>query len=95
MSERRVVFEVEFTREYEYREDTELRIGVYETEDEARSVIESLKPKSGFRNFPDGFQVHPLTLGQTGWPEGFVTKYGPPPKDASSEAFDVPAWMDD
>ena len=68
---------------------------MYETEAAALAVVERLKAKTGFRDFPDGFQVLPIKLGLTGWAEGFIKKYGPPPKDANGEAFDLPAWMDD
>jgi hypothetical protein len=95
MSDPLIVFEVWFTREYDGRKDTQLRIGVYETETEAQTVVESLKSKTGFSDFPDGFQVLPLKLGHAEWREGFVTKYGPSPKDANGEAFDLPAWIDD
>ncbi len=87
------VYDLWFTREYDDREDTELRIGIYASEADAWGTVEQLRNKPGFREYPDGFEVHPVQLGMTGWQEGFVTEFGPPPKDALGEAFDLPAWM--
>jgi len=89
-----MVYDLWFTREYENRGDTELHIGIYSTEEEARAAIVQLCDKPGFRDYPDGFEVHPINLGLTGWREGFVTNFGPPPKGAEAEAFDVPAFFD-
>ncbi|MBB3692044.1 hypothetical protein [Sphingomonas sp. BK580] len=87
------VFDLWFTREYDHREDTELHIGIYATEPEALAAIEALREKPGFCEYPDGFDVIPTKLGLTGWQDGFVTSIGPPPKDATGEAFDLPAWL--
>ncbi len=87
------VYDLWFVREYESREDTELRIGVYGSEVEAEVAAQALREKPGFCDFPEGFQVHPVKLGQTNWQDGFVTTFGPPPKDAAGEAFDLPAWF--
>ena len=59
------------------------------------AAISRLKDKPGFRNYPDGFEIHAVTLGMTGWQEGFISTIGPPPKDAEGEVFDLPAWMED
>lgn len=88
------VYDLWFTREYADREDTELHIGIYATEADALAVVEKLKGKPGFSNCPDGFDVIPTRLGMTGWQHGFITKFGPPPKDAASEAFDLPAFLE-
>ena len=61
-----------FVREREKREDTELLIGVYETEADAKAAIDRLRDKPGFVNFPQGFQVHSRELGHDSWTEGFV-----------------------
>jgi homoserine kinase type II len=88
-----VVYDLWFTREYEDREDTELHIGVYATRADAEAAIDALKGKPGFCDYPEGFEAHEVELGHTGWRDGFVTKIGPPPKDADGEALDVPAWL--
>ena len=87
------VYDLWFIREYEHREDTELQIGIYASEADALAAIDTLKDKPGFCNYPEGFDIIPTKLGITGWQGGFVTKIGPPPKDADGEAFDVPAWL--
>ena len=88
------VYGVFYEREYLDREDTELSIETYATEKEALSVIEELRTKPGFRDFPDGFQIDETRLGLTGWRDGFVSVVGPPPKDAKGEVFDIPADPD-
>jgi homoserine kinase type II len=87
------VYDLWFVCEYEHRGDTELHIGIYASEGEALAVVEALKDKPGFRDYPEGFDIIPTKLGMTGWQEGFVTNIGPPPKDAGGEALDVPAWV--
>ncbi len=87
-----VVYGLSYTREYEDREDTELSIGVYASEQDAARAIDCLRDKPGFRDYPEGFEIHPLRLGRTSWESGFVTVFGPPPKDSQGEAFDLPAW---
>ena len=86
------VYDLWFVREYDDREDTELHIGIYASEAEATAAIELLSDKPGFRDHPQGFEVHATLLGQTGWQYGFMTTFGPPPKDAEAEAFDLPAF---
>lgn len=90
-----IVHDLWFVREYEHREDSELRIGTYATVEEAEAAIARLCGKPGFVDYPEGFQIEEITLGRTGWTEGFVTEFGPPPKDAASEAFDLPSWVRD
>lgn len=89
----KTVFTLSYFREYEYRNDTFLAIGIYASEEEALAKIEELKDKPGYCDFPEGFQVAEETLGHTCWSEGFITTYGLPPKDADAEAIDVPAWI--
>ncbi len=81
-----------YEREYPDRDDTELQIGIYATRDDAEAAIGLLKDQPGFRDFSDGFHIYETQLGHTGWRFGFVTEYGPPPKSAASEAFDLPAF---
>lgn len=87
------VFDLWYIREYDNRDDTQLHIGIYASEADALEVVDELKEKSGFADYPDGFEVIPTKLGMTGWQDGFVTNIGPPPKDATGEAFDVPVWL--
>lgn len=87
-----LVYDLWFTREHADRQDTELHIGIYATEAAARDAVEQLKIQPGFREHPDGFEIHPTRLGHTGWRFGFVTEFGPPPKDAKAEAFDLPVF---
>jgi hypothetical protein len=67
------VYDLWFEREYPDREDTELHIGIYECEADAMDAISRLRDQPGFRDYPEGFTIHPVTLGTTGWQEGFVT----------------------
>jgi homoserine kinase type II len=89
------VYDLWFIREYEDREDTQLHIGIYASEADAMAAVEALRDKPGFRDYPEGFEANATKLGMTGWQHGFVTKVGPPPKDANGEAFDLPAFIDD
>ncbi|WP_141694123.1 hypothetical protein [Rhizobium lusitanum] len=72
-----VVYDLWFEREYPHREDTELHIGIYATEADASEAIGRLRDQPGFRDFPEGFNIYPITLGATDWQEGFVTVYVP------------------
>jgi hypothetical protein len=72
-----VVYDLWFEREYRDRDDTELHIGIYETDAAAAEAISRLSDQPGFRDFPAGFKVYPVTLGHTGWQEGFETEYVP------------------
>jgi hypothetical protein len=72
-----VVYDLWFEREYPDREDTELHIGIYATEADAAEAVDRLRDQPGFRDFHEGFNIHPVTLGVTGWREGFVTEFIP------------------
>lgn len=61
-----------FVQEREGEEDTELLIGVYETEQDASAAIERLRGRSGFVDFPQGFKAESYELNQDHWTEGFV-----------------------
>jgi len=65
------VFLLWYVREVNGDED-ELLIGVYSSEQEARSAIERLKSRPGFLDNPEGFQIHPRNLNRDSWEEGFV-----------------------
>ena len=69
------VYDLWFEREYSDREDTELHIGIYETEANATEAISRLRDQPGFRDFPEGFNIYPVTLGYTGWTKGFTTEF--------------------
>jgi hypothetical protein len=69
------VYDLWFQREYPDREDTELHIGIYETNADAVEAVSRLRDQPGFRDFPEGFNVYPVTLGLTGWQEGFATVF--------------------
>jgi hypothetical protein len=61
-----------FVQEREEHEDTELLIGAYSSEAEAKAAIQRLKDKPGFAKFPQGFQIHPCELNRDHWTDGFV-----------------------
>jgi hypothetical protein len=61
-----------YIREWAGGEDTELLIGVYRTEANARDAIERLKNQPGFVEYPEGFLVVPYELGKDHWMEGFA-----------------------
>jgi hypothetical protein len=55
-------------------EDVKL-IGVYSTEDEAKTAIERLSGQPGFCETPQGFHIDRYTLDRDNWTEGYVTMY--------------------
>ncbi len=61
-----VVYDLWFTREYEDRENTELHIGIYGSRADAEAAIAILKDKPGFRDYPEGFELHETELARTG-----------------------------
>ena len=65
-----VVYLLWWVRELDKTDDTELLIGVYETEAAANAAIERLRTKPGFVDFTEGFQIHSRELDQDqldGW----------------------------
>lgn len=91
----KVVYNLWFEREYPDRDATELHIGIYETEADAKAAIELLRQKPGFREFPQGFTIYEAKLGMTGWQSGFITKYEPViTSDIRTKAFDLPAFAE-
>ena len=82
------VYDLWFERAYADREDTELHIGIYEVENDAVEAIARLRDQPGFRDFPAGFNIYLVTLGLTGWAEGFVTELVPAKE---RDAIDTPA----
>jgi hypothetical protein len=61
-----------FVQERAQESDTELLIGVYATESDARTAIMRLRDKPGFVDYMAGFQIEPYELGRDHWTEGFV-----------------------
>ena len=61
-----------FVQEHEQSQETELLIGVYESEIAAKAAIERLRNKPGFVDFPNGFEIHAREVGKDSWTEGFV-----------------------
>jgi hypothetical protein len=66
------VFVLWFVREFEDRDDHEMLIGVYRSEDNAKAAITRLVGKPGFVDFPEGFQICPYELNLDHWTEGYV-----------------------
>jgi homoserine kinase type II len=66
------VFTVWHVTEVEGGNDTELLIGVYKTEQDAKAAVERLKGKQGFVDYPEGFQIHSYELNRDHWTEGFI-----------------------
>jgi hypothetical protein len=86
------VYDLWYVRGYKDREDTELHIGVYSSQEKAQAAIESLCKKPGFMDWPEGFEIHEMKLDRCGWAEGFKSVIGPKPEDIPVEAFDLPYW---
>jgi hypothetical protein len=55
-------------------EGDEKLIGVYRTRADAEAAIERLKDKPGFKDTPDGFEVHDYVIGRDGWTEGYISQ---------------------
>jgi hypothetical protein len=68
----KLVYLLWFEQERETGEDIELLIGVYASETDARAAIELVKDQPGFREYPEGLQIHERQLGATSWTEGFI-----------------------
>ena len=56
--------------------DEEKFIGIYSTEVKAKAAIQRLQSQPGFIDHPDGFEIHPQQVDETGWDEGFATVWG-------------------
>ncbi len=65
-----------YVREWDEGEDTELLIGVYQSEADAKAAIGRLRNKPGFIAYPEGFTVHPQEVGKDGWEEGYARMCG-------------------
>jgi len=71
-----IVYLLWFVREWDDGEDTELLIGVYQTEADAKEAIGRLKEQPGFAAYPEGFTIHPREIGKDSWTDGFVRTCG-------------------
>jgi hypothetical protein len=60
-------------RRYVREIDHEILIGVYASDADASAAINRVKDQPGFRDYPDGFEIHPYEIGKDHWTEGFVT----------------------
>ena len=59
---------------YEDTDDEDFRIiGIYSSSKQAKLAIERMKKKTGFIDFPNGFQIIPSVLNRAEWLDGFVT----------------------
>ncbi len=54
------------------KDQDSLLIGVYRGEQEAQQAIERMKPKRGFAQQVDGFEISAYELGKDHWTEGFI-----------------------
>ena len=61
------------THTFEDGESDEKLLGVYSTEEAARTRMLSAVSLPGFRTSPDGFEVVRYVLDHDEWTEGFVT----------------------
>lgn len=92
-----VVYDLWYEREYEHREDIELHIGIFSSEALAKDAIDQLRHQIGFRDYPEGFNIHPVDLDSSSWTEGFVSvlesemvAQGFKPSDKQSDMLDLP-----
>jgi hypothetical protein len=65
-----------YVREWAEGDDTELLIGVYRTEADAKDAIGRLKNQPGFVEYPEGFTVATYDLGKDYWTKGFARMLG-------------------
>jgi hypothetical protein len=52
--------------------DDEKLIGVHQTEDDAKAVIDRLRSQPGFKDTPEGFQIDRYEINKDHWTEGYV-----------------------
>jgi hypothetical protein len=55
-------------------EHNEKLIGVYPTEDAAKSAQNRISEKPGFANCPEGFEIVKYRIGEDHWTEGYFTE---------------------
>jgi hypothetical protein len=69
-----IIYLLWFVKEMPEHEDTELLIGAYSNETEAKDSINRLKGKPGFSASPDGFQICPYELNRDQRTEGLIVE---------------------
>jgi hypothetical protein len=65
-----------YVREWDEGEDTELLIGVYQSEADAKEAIGRLKEQPGFVAYPEGFTIILYEIGKDHWTEGYARMCG-------------------
>jgi homoserine kinase type II len=61
-----------FVKEQAETDETELLVGVYESQDEADAAVLRLRDQPGFSDFPQGFKSVAYELNKDHWTKGFV-----------------------
>lgn len=51
--------------------DDRKRIGIYESETDARNAIDRLRSQPGFCDYPDDFVIQPYEIDRGYWTEGY------------------------
>lgn len=54
-------------------DETYKRLGVFNTEEQAKEAVEHYLELPGFRDYPSGFEVSKYVVGKLYWPEGFLS----------------------
>jgi hypothetical protein len=55
-------------------ENNEKLIGVYSTEEAAKSAQNRIAEKAGFASCPEGFEIVKYRIGEDHWSEGYLTE---------------------
>jgi hypothetical protein len=53
--------------------DHDKMLGVFSTRDKAQQALDFLRDKSGFKDYPDGFEILSGAMDEYGLKEGFIT----------------------
>ncbi len=67
------VFVIQHVHEMEDEQEDVKFIGVYSTEESAKTAIARLSTQPGFRETANGFYIDRYKLDEDHWTEGFVT----------------------
>jgi hypothetical protein len=67
------VFLLWYIRVADTKDEAEILIGAYTSQQEASAAIERLKDKPRFAEAVSGFHIHRYELNKDQWAEGFVT----------------------
>ncbi len=54
-------------------DENEKLVGIYSTAENAEAAILRKRAYPGFKDYPDGFQIHETTLDRDQWSEGFIS----------------------